>query len=172
MSTKKMQQLMPRGLTLIELLAVMVIILILAGLFVGVGGPARESARKRKAEVMISALEVAIAMYRADTGVYPVTDAGIGCANLYDRLTNTAVYGPTGTAPMPGWAGPYMAFKNEDRGTIGADTHIKDPWATTPLTIAHVYNYQTPGTNNTISFDLWSNGPDGVSGNADDITNW
>jgi general secretion pathway protein G len=160
-----------QAFSLIELLAVMTIILIIAGFFVGVGGPARESAKKRKAEVMISALEVAIGMYKADTGVYPVTDGGTGCTNLYDRLTNTAVWGSGGSTPMTGWGGPYMEFKSEDI----SGGQIKDPWS-------RVYRYKTLGDHNTNSFDLWSIGPDnqddnpntnpGATAPNDDRTNW
>ena len=34
------------------------------------------------------------------------------------------------------------------------------------------YKYKNPGTHNPRSYDLWSMGPDGLSGNADDIGNW
>ncbi|MFH0839680.1 MAG: type II secretion system protein GspG [Candidatus Omnitrophota bacterium] len=155
------------GFSLIELLSVMVIILILAGLFVGVSGPASRSAKKRKAEVMVSALEVAIGMYKADRGVYPPTDSGSGCAILYDYLTNETAYGG---GALAGWAGPYMEFKNEDlMGTTPEE--IKDPWG-------NPYNYQEPGAvgQNENSFDLWSNGPDGKTSTAqekvDDKANW
>ena len=42
---------------------------------------------------------------------------------------------------------------------------LKDPWN-------NPYQYQTPGVHNRSSYDLWSAGPDGVSGTADDIGNW
>ena len=41
----------------------------------------------------------------------------------------------------------------------------KDPWD-------NDYNYQSPGERNARSYDLWSSGPDGQSGNEDDIGNW
>lgn len=40
-----------------------------------------------------------------------------------------------------------------------------DPWN-------NEYSYRKPGSHNTSSFDLWSNGPDGEEGSSDDITNW
>lgn len=63
--------------TLIEFLAVIVIILVIAGMFMGVSGPASQSAKKRKAKVVISALEVAICMYHADTGTYPPAEEAL-----------------------------------------------------------------------------------------------
>jgi general secretion pathway protein G len=40
-----------------------------------------------------------------------------------------------------------------------------DPWG-------HAYQYAFPGKNNIGSYDLWSIGPDGVTGTADDVGNW
>lgn len=51
------------------------------------------------------------------------------------------------------WSGPYIK------------SMPMDPWG-------RPYNYRYPGTHNPSSFDVWSSGPDGVSGNADDIGNW
>ncbi len=36
----------------------------------------------------------------------------------------------------------------------------------------HPYHYLYPGNYNQSSFDLWSNGKDGVEGTTDDIANW
>jgi general secretion pathway protein G len=53
------------------------------------------------------------------------------------------------------WRGPYL-----DPAVLP-----KDPWK-------NPYLYMYPGKHSTVSYDLWSAGPDGVSGNADDIGNW
>jgi general secretion pathway protein G len=50
------------------------------------------------------------------------------------------------------WQGPYLKLN-------------VDPWK-------NEYNYKQPGQYNTYSYDVWSNGPDGISGNEDDICNW
>jgi len=157
-----------QAFTLIELLAVMTIILVLAGLFVGVSGPASQSAKKRKAEVMISALEVAISMYHADTGSYPINNGGWTSASLYEYLVDPDnKYCAGGSAPIPGWAGPYMEFKG---GDVNASREILDPWGTP-------YNYNANpayNPNNKNSFDMWSYGPDKTNdfGWDDDIRNW
>ena len=52
------------------------------------------------------------------------------------------------------WHGPYID------GSMP-----KDPWG-------NDYLYECPGTHNRDSYDLWSAGPDGISGTEDDITNW
>lgn len=50
------------------------------------------------------------------------------------------------------WRGPYIRKMPED------------PWG-------NPYQYRFPGTHNPGSYDLWSNGPDGVE-SSDDIGNW
>lgn len=51
------------------------------------------------------------------------------------------------------WHGPYL------------DAAPVDPWGN-----AYLYTY--PGKHNPTSYDLWSAGPDGKSGDQDDIGNW
>jgi general secretion pathway protein G len=52
-----------------------------------------------------------------------------------------------------GWHGPYL-----DQAPI-------DPWG-------NPYLYAYPGKHNPTGYDLWSAGPDGKSGDQDDIGNW
>jgi general secretion pathway protein G len=54
----------------------------------------------------------------------------------------------------PDWHGPYVK-----RGMP------KDPWG-------NPYMYRCPGQHNTNGYDLYSFGPDGQEGGADDIDNW
>ena len=159
MKTKKFTQ----AFTLVEIIVAMALAAVIMTMIVVVGAGARRTAQKRKAEAMIAALEVAIGMYHADTGNYPDTDNGSGCERLYDHLTNSN-YGNTSHADYkPGWHGEYMKFRDEDLS--GTPTQIIDPWSAN-------YNYETPGDQNTTSFDLWSIGPDDSEGTLDDITNW
>ena len=59
------------------------------------------------------------------------------------------------TDPSSGFrGGPY----------IGASKLI-DPWG-------NEYNYQFPSEKRAKGYDLWTNGPDGISGTEDDIGNW
>jgi general secretion pathway protein G len=51
------------------------------------------------------------------------------------------------------WHGPYI------------DKPPVDPWD-------NEYKIAVPGKHNTESFDVWSTGPDGQDGTADDIGNW
>ena len=59
------------GFTLIELMAVITIIVILAGLVVGGLGFVNDRQAKEKAKVQIALLSKAIEEYKLDNGVYP-----------------------------------------------------------------------------------------------------
>jgi general secretion pathway protein G len=85
--------------------------------------------------------------YRMNTGHYPVTADG-----LTVLIENTYT--------DPNWRGPYMDVSKD-----GGLSLLQDPWG-------NDYQYEAPGTHNPNSYDLWSNGPDGISGTADDIGNW
>ena len=157
----------PAGFTLVELLAALVIILVLAGLIVSAGKYALTKGATSRAQAEIAAMENALEHYKSDNGAYPRstttrrTASGIwttieiyNCTNLYSALN-----------------GKYFTFKaNQLRGT-GIGTYVVDPFGAP-------YNYYcnpgAPDQTNTASFDLWSYGPNGIDdeGTNDDITNW
>ena len=66
-----------RGFTLIEIMVVLVILGILAGLIVPriMGRP--DEARRMKAKIQIQSLETALQLYKLDTGNYPSTEQGL-----------------------------------------------------------------------------------------------
>jgi general secretion pathway protein G len=82
-------------------------------------------------------------LYRMHVGHYPVS--------LQDLVAR-----PANAADSAKWRGPYIK---------SSPTALADAWGTP-------YYYCYPGVNNPGSYDLWSAGPDGQSGTADDITNW
>lgn len=57
-----------------------------------------------------------------------------------------------GGRDAPKWLGPYVH-------------HIHDPWG-------RRFRLEVPGKNNPSFYDLWSAGPDGLDGTADDLRNW
>lgn len=128
--------------TLIELLLVLVILGILAGIVVPKFAGKTEHARKTAAQSQIAVFGTALDSFEVDMGYYPKGKSG-----LQDLLEQ----------PREGqgmWKGPYL--KNEVP---------VDPWGN-----AYVYEY--PGKQNVKSYDLMSMGPDGRVGGDDDITNW
>jgi len=71
------RQLNSRGFTLIELMVVIVILGILAGLIVPKIIEKPTQAKQAKARIQIESLETALKFYKLDTGKYPTTDQGL-----------------------------------------------------------------------------------------------
>lgn len=76
----------------------------------------------------------------------------LDCGRYPEKLEELMVK-PDDDALAEKWAGPYLKKP------------AKDPWG-------RDLNYRSPGEYNQNSFDLWSSGPNGRSGDEDDITNW
>jgi general secretion pathway protein G len=136
-----------RGLTLIEIMVVMIILGIMAGLIIPriMGRP--EEARRMKARVQIESIETALKLYRLDNGYYPTTEQGL----------QALVEAPAVGQLPRGWReGGYL-----EKGKVP-----KDPWD-------NEYVYLCPGIHG--DFDLMSYGPDGEPGGEgkdQDINNW
>ena len=135
------------GFTLIEILVVIVILGILAGLIIPriMGRP--EEARRMKARVQIESIETALKLYKLDNSVYPSTEQGL----------QALVEPPTvGQLPRAWRKGGYL-----EKSRIP-----KDPWG-------NDYVYLSPGLHG--DFDLMSYGPDGQPGGEGqdkDVSNW
>ena len=81
------------GFTLIELIVVVSIIAILAGLVLSTAGYARNKAARARAETEIAAMSAACESYKADNGVYP--------SEFYNRYDLTAVTNRCHADPQP-----------------------------------------------------------------------
>lgn len=130
----------PEGFTLIEIMVVIVILGILAGLIVPriMGRP--EEARRTKAALTLRSLDSALKLYKLDNGVYPTTEQGLEA--LIEKPE-------TGTVP-----------KNWREGGYLDSTRVpKDPWG-------NDYVYIQPGEHN--DYDLSSYGRDGEKGGEGD----
>ncbi len=135
------------GFTLIELMVVIVILGILAGLIVPriMGRP--EEARRMKARVQIENIETALKLYKLDNGSYPTTEQGL-----------QALVEP----PQVG----KLAKRWREGGYLEKGKVPEDPWG-------YEYVYLCPGLHG--DFDLISYGPDGEPGGEgknQDINNW
>jgi len=136
-----------RGFTLIEIMVVMVILGILAGLIIPriMGRP--EEARRTKARIQIESIETALKLYKLDNGSYPTTEQGL------QALVEPPSVGKLASA----WReGGYL-----EKGRVP-----KDPWD-------NEYVYLCPGIHG--DFDLVSYGSDGETGGEGkdmDINNW
>jgi len=136
-----------RGFTLIELMVVIVILGILAGLIVPriMGRP--EEARRAKAAMQMESMETALKLYKLDSGTYPSTEQGL----------QALVEAPSVGEPPRNWReGGYL-----EKGKVP-----KDPWG-------NDYVYMSPGAHG--EYDLLSYGADGEPGGEDkdkDIASW
>jgi general secretion pathway protein G len=135
------------GFTLIELMVVIVILGILAGLIIPrlMGRP--EEAKRLKARMQIEALETALKLYKLDNGVYPDTEQGLQA--LVEQPA-------AGAIPQKWREGGYL-----EKGRLP-----KDPWG-------NDFVYLSPGVNG--DYDIISYGADGVSGGEGDdkdVDNW
>ncbi len=136
-----------RGFTLIELMVVIVILGILAGLIVPriMGRP--DEARRAKARIQLESLETALKLYKLDNGNYPTTEQGL----------QALVEAPTVGALAKNWRqGGYL-----EKGKVP-----KDPWD-------NDFDYISPGSHG--DYDLSSRGADaepGGEGKNKDINSW
>ncbi|MCP5045480.1 MAG: type II secretion system major pseudopilin GspG [bacterium] len=128
------------GFTLIEIMAVVLIMGLLMSV-VGVTVFGRvEEARRVAAKTKIAQLEGALEFYRMDNYKYPPTLEGL-------------VSKPADAKNFP--KGGYLKRREA----------LTDPWEAQ-------FIYVSPGAKNPHGVDISSAGPDGQSGNEDDVTNW
>jgi general secretion pathway protein G len=136
-----------RGFTLIELMVVIVILGILAGLIVPriMGRP--DEARRAKARIQLESIETALKLYKLDNGNYPTTEQGL----------QALVEAPAVGAQAKNWRqGGYL-----EKGKVP-----KDPWD-------NDFVYLSPGMHG--DYDLSSRGADGEpdgEGKNKDINSW
>lgn len=106
----------------------------------------REEAFQVATRTQIEAFKPCLAAFEKDCGRLPSSEEGLGA--LVQKAANV---------PDSQWHGPYLDFVP------------KDPWG-------HDYVYCCPGRHGTNRFEIYSNGPDGVSRSGgedpDDIASW
>lgn len=148
---------LPGAFTLMELLVVVALIVILAGL-VAVGVRyASSKAAIEKARNQLALLEMGIEKYHQDHASYPnyPSASGRGSSRLYRGLYTSAISGPGGGQAYLDELDP----ANDSQGWVGTRGNlptIVDPWGN------EYYYRMGQGAINT-GFDLWSAGPDGRS---------
>ena len=129
-----------RGLTLIELIVVLIVIGLLAGLVAPQILGRVSDARITTAKTQIELLGVALENYRLDNGVYPTTQQGL-----------EALRSQQASGGARNWRGPYL------RKAVPLD-----PWG-------RPYIYRNPPAGDRAAgFDLQTLGKDGKPGGSDE----
>jgi general secretion pathway protein G len=132
--------------TLLEILVVLAIIGLLAGLAISNSDKIFGRSQEAVARIFVrDTLKTALVRYRIDLGDYPSTAEGMSA------LLAT----PAGKTDR--WRGPYIETPGNRLPA--------DPWGES-------YQYRYPGVKNKGSYDLFSKGPDKAEGTDDDIGNW
>lgn len=136
-------RLRPAGFTLIELMVVLAILGLLAGLV----GPRvmkhLDDSKARTARLQVEDLAAALDLYRLEVGDYPTAEQGLAAL----------IAAPSGVTQ---WNGPYLRKR-----------HLpQDPWG-------HDYLYRIPGTGGAYDlYSLGADAQEGGDGDNRDIYNW
>lgn len=129
-----------RGFTLLELIVVIIVLGLLAGIVAPQIIGRLSEAKGTTAKTQMELLGVALDNYRLDNGSYPTTEQGL--LALREK--------PTRQPAPPNWRGPYL------RKDVPAD-----PWGA-------AYLYKSPGQRNHSGYDLMTFGRDGKAGGVDE----
>jgi type II secretory pathway pseudopilin PulG len=158
--------------TILELLVVMTIIIVLAGLILATFGYVQKKGARSRAEAEIAAMSTALESYKADNGIYPTNndtnnlnpaDANpLDCQNasryLYTQVSGDSDGDPTTSTATDtkNYVGSALRPNMLSPNPAGPNTYIRDPFGNS-------YGYSTAkalnpggsiGYNST--FDLWS----------------
>lgn len=144
-----------RGLTLVEVLVVMAIIVLITAVSLPVYNKIRLRAMVVKTRTVIASIEAALSVYGSDFGDYPSSGGVSGSRVLAELLQ-----GPVNSGR---WRGPYMRFKQED---IDGDKNILDAWKR-PLFYVYPQNVY-----DNVPYLIFSAGYDGLPDTENDIGNW
>ena len=164
--------------TLIELMVVITIIVILAGLVVGGMEYANQRQASEKTKVQIALLSKGIEEYKLDMGAYPGTAdntpiAGDVSEQLYQALFKDGYDYTNPNTPPASWTKATKIYlndldpRNNKQGWVttttnaapGANLKIIDPWGNN-------YRYRKGTNAQNPDFDLWSMGKDGKTNTA------
>ena len=132
------------GMTLIEIMIVLVILVTVMAFAVGAFFGQRDRANRLNTYNYINVLKNAIERYEVDVGQPPTTEQGL--AALIDP--------PSDLRNPANWAGEYIS-----RSAVSTDV-----WG-------NEIQYRSPGEDKR-RFDIFSVGPDGIAGTDDDIGSW
>lgn len=143
--------------TMIELITVVAIIAVLAGIAVGVTNLVLNKSAEAKTEATIKALEIALNMYKDKFGHYPAISITPNALSIEDFT----ILEPSRSAEFEVSLWKFLDQKLINSATVanGNTRYFKDGWDRPLL-------YRSPGHYNKTTFDLGSVGPDGRIGDG------
>ncbi|MBN2022505.1 MAG: type II secretion system major pseudopilin GspG [Pirellulales bacterium] len=139
-----------RGFTLVEVLVVMAILVLLAGLVLPKVLGSKKKADVNAAVTQISGFKAALERYALDMNDFPTTEQGLVALVEEPEETDSE------TTKTLRWDGPYL---NDEAIPV-------DPWG-------NEYQYEYPPTHGKGKDpEIWSYGPDAEDDTEDDIVSW
>ena len=166
------------GFSLMELIVVVAIIVVLAGLTLGGFNFINQKKARSTAQIQVKLIEDALEKYHADNRSYPASADATG--ERGDEVLYKALYWDGYEARDSGGV-IYLVELDPVNNTKGgqawiqgkdAQARIVDPWG-------NFYRYRTGDQAVNPDYDLWSTGPDGKTNpdskhkdSLDDIKNW
>lgn len=183
-SSKSQKTNLQRAFSLIELMVVVSIIVVLAGLTLSVAGYVNKKGQITKATTQMELLTAKLEEYKIDARFILEENDDTGMM-IYSMLYGDGV-GPDGVLgtdddttpdglPDEGAAKIYLGDLDPNTnpqnmielqpGGTNIPAKLVDPWG-------HAWQFRADKQKFNPQFDIWSVGPDGESGTEDDITNW
>ncbi|MHC4093834.1 MAG: type II secretion system major pseudopilin GspG [Planctomycetota bacterium] len=140
-----------RGFTLIEVLLVVLILVMLAGVGIFALSGTREGARKDTTKLKLEQIASALDAFNMHMYRYPTEEEGLGALRTKPEDSDDE-------APNADWRGPYLTEDPKD--AWGQDINFQPVEA------------GSDEASQGLKYKLWSNGPDKQSETEDDIKNY
>lgn len=167
-----------RSFTLIELMVVLAVIGILAGLLLAAAGGVRNQAARNQAKSEIAALETALGRFQLDNGSYPhstsanptlsqaTTSYAGGSTTLFTNLMRRTILSNAPTAGLPSYLEPRANMV----ATNTSPNYFQDPWG-----YGYGYYWDTNSASSLFSKstpDIWSTGGQSGTGTQTNRARW
>ena len=142
-----------RAFTLVEMLIVIAVIAMLAGMIMAVSYKVKDKARRDNTRNLLERVETGLEIYRDTNGRWP--------SFVHSQPTTMS---PAESAQLAQILRDGDAVEQSEIREVAGEDVVVDYW-NNPIQLWQ-------DGNNAPGLDVWSFGPDGTDGNADDVVNW